>query len=1088
MRRLSLATCLAAIWAGFLHPALAVSEVELLNPQSPTNMPFSSGGAAAAINDTFTYNPIGDDYTDPSFLNSAQQGIDLPITTYGSNPQAIFMSFRDGDQNIGTDSTNFLTVDVNLNTGQTLDFLDIWGRTDYSGAEEDRHQNLEIRFYDESGGSSGSGALLGYVTDFDGVTAKDGANTPGSAFGRLEVASILNMTQRSEVASVEIDHVGSSTFLLLAEIRAASLGGIGPGANPVIDIDRTTGEIVLTNESADHSNFTFNAYSLRSANGEAAFVPQRWNSITDTGDRDSGGLIDGDDTWFKFTAPGSAMDLSESVSPAGNGVTLAANESISLGRAFRRNSIVEGLSAQLINEQDQIVNVMTRFHGTFQPGDFDFDQQVTPADLHLWESAFGIDFTADTDEDSDSDGSDFLAWQRYQSSTMISAHATQIPEPTSAMSLLVSTIFIIGCMYRTRIAEQHTCGSCCREVHLLTLQSLDATKPCVLRCIAVFLAAALFSVQVADSQTITPVGNQIVRLEKLVDGISGDLSGNTANTRRQYIPIDMTPLGDGRQLILTLSGHVRLLNANGTIVSGAYLDTTNSRTPSPNAQDFTQIGATSIAAHPGFGDPLSRGYGKFYTITSEIANSDVTADFSLNLSEGGNYAVDSVVNEWTIDPLAINSADQLTYTPDTGSLADTVSVREVLRSQRPGIIHTLADMAFDSNENLLITSGDGGGTAFPNTDGSANGQDRATNSQDPANIFGSILRIDPLSLPGDTRQTGGANNQYRIPADNFFAIDSDPNTRSEFFAYGLRSPYRMSVDRTTGEIFLGDVGEASREEINKIVNGGNYGWGAFEGTRTADTDLAAEATNPIDPLFELYHNISGQSEAVNVVGGFVYRGTAIPELHGMYVFADTGENEFTQPSNVLELYYGNPDSTATSTRDDFYQLQLELPDGLPDRIWSLAEDENGELYALVGPERIDLFNVTEGETDGGIWRILPALSPPLNGIEGDVNQDGIVSGDGTGLAAADDVAAFVAGWLSADHGTAYAQYTNGDLNLDGITDLDDWLILKRNHPAISTLSLGAVLANRVPEFSSITGLLLALGFAPSFRTWRQNYR
>ena len=164
-----------------------------------------------------------------------------------------------------------------------------------------------------------------------------------------------------------------------------------------------------------------------------------------------------------------------------------------------------------------------------------------------------------------------------------------------------------------------------------------------------------------------------------------------------------------------------------------------------------------------------------------------------------------MIHEWSIDPGAFN-ATSLTWTE--GGAGDTVTRREVLRSARPGIIHTLVDMAFDSNENLIIASGDGGGNAFPNTDGVAFNQDRFTNAQDPSNIFGSVLRIDPLTTgPGDTRATGGKQNQYYIPADNFGVTDGDANTPGETFAFGVRSPFRVNIDTVTDNIYIGDVGE-----------------------------------------------------------------------------------------------------------------------------------------------------------------------------------------------------------------------------------------------------------------------------------------
>jgi glucose/arabinose dehydrogenase len=590
-----------------------------------------------------------------------------------------------------------------------------------------------------------------------------------------------------------------------------------------------------------------------------------------------------------------------------------------------------------------------------------------------------------------------------------------------------------------------------RPLHGIMLQTITRFA------LSVFLLAA-WSVS-ANAQSPIPIGAARVRLQPIADGMNGVLTGNTANARKQYIPADMAPLGDGRQLIMTLGGHVRLLQADGTLASGAYLDTFNSNSPSPTAQDFTQIGNTSIATHPGFLNPASRGFGKFYTVTSERPE-NLPSDFD----DGVNSIVDSVLHEWTIAPAAITSATQLTL----AGPEQNVTRREVLRSQRPGIIHTLVDMAFTPDEYLILTSGDGGGNAFPNTSGEAFNQDPPTNAQDPRNIFGSILRIDPLAVPNDTRPTGGRLNQYYIHPNNFGFTDGNPDTHAETFAYGFRSPYRINVDEVTARIFIGDVGQGSREEINIVQNGGNYGWGAYEGTRLNRANLVPETGEPPaqGPLFELYHNLNGQSESVNVVGGFVYRGTAIPALQGMYVFADTGENEFTQPTNVLDMYYGDPNSSNASTRDELFQLQLELPPGvsLPDRIWSIAEDEAGELYILVGPRRDDVFNLSPGETDGAIYKLVASSVVP-NGIVGDVNQDGFVD--------ADDILSMKVGWYTAGHLTPLDQYTHGDLNFDGITDLRDMYIL--HEALLSAGGAGADAAgSNVPEPSALAVSLLAL--------------
>jgi hypothetical protein len=341
--------------------------------------------------------------------------------------------------------------------------------------------------------------------------------------------------------------------------------------------------------------------------------------------------------------------------------------------------------------------------------------------------------------------------------------------------------------------------------------------------------------------------------------------------------------------------------------------------------------------------------------------------------------------------------------------------------------------------------------------------------------MGSVLRIDPLALPGDSRPVGGRNGQYRIHPENWGVTDNNLGTPGETMAYGVRSPYRVTVDRATNDIYLSDVGESSREEINRITSGGNYGWGAYEGTLLVRPNLVPGPAEPghTPPLFELFHNLNGQSESVNIVGGFVYRGSAIPALQGKYVFADTGENEFTQSSNVVELYYGDPASSAASARDQLFKLQIELPAGVsfPDRVWSIAEDAAGEIYLLAGPSRGDFFTVGPGETDGSILKLIAPSGPP-NGIAGDVNQDGIVNHE--------DILEMKAGWYTDGHTTTFEKYTHGDLNFDGITNLQDLYLL--HEALLAATGMGDVHTENsfVPEADTMPLLAMALGIAGMF--------
>jgi len=184
------------------------------------------------------------------------------------------------------------------------------------------------------------------------------------------------------------------------------------------------------------------------------------------------------------------------------------------------------------------------------------------------------------------------------------------------------------------------------------------------------------------------------------------------------------------------------------------------------------------------------------------------------------------------------------------------SRREVLSIEQPGVGHNGGRLVFDDAGNLYIGSGDGGGS---------NGRD----AQDPSKLLGVILRVVPR-LDGDG---------YDIPPDNPFA--DGVQDRPEVWARGFRNPWGFSIDDETGDLWLGDVGNDDREEVDVIragERGGNYGWYFFEGTNQRHSD-APEGMIP--PVFDYPH-----SEGVAVMGGYVYRGEAIPALRGAYVFAD----------------------------------------------------------------------------------------------------------------------------------------------------------------------------------------------------------
>ncbi len=189
------------------------------------------------------------------------------------------------------------------------------------------------------------------------------------------------------------------------------------------------------------------------------------------------------------------------------------------------------------------------------------------------------------------------------------------------------------------------------------------------------------------------------------------------------------------------------------------------------------------------------------------------------------------------------------------SFAPVAGNPDVIRFDSEESNHNGGDIAFGPDGFLYVATGDGGGAGDPDPE---DGQNLGT-------LLGKILRLDVSSPP------------YAIPADNPFAGTAN---RAEIWAYGLRNPWRMSFDLQTGELWAGDVGQSTEEEIDRIVKGGNYGWDCREGSQSYDPD--PNCTPPyIEP--EVVH---GRSEARSITGGYVYRGSALASLANSYVYGD----------------------------------------------------------------------------------------------------------------------------------------------------------------------------------------------------------
>jgi glucose/arabinose dehydrogenase len=256
----------------------------------------------------------------------------------------------------------------------------------------------------------------------------------------------------------------------------------------------------------------------------------------------------------------------------------------------------------------------------------------------------------------------------------------------------------------------------------------------------------------------------------------------------------------------------------------------------------------------------------------------------------------------------------------TGRTADPASQRNVLELDQPQPNHNGGQLAFGPDGYLYIGFGDGG-AANDQGPGHASGG----NGQSLGTLLGKILRIDP-------RAAGG--REYSVPPDNPFVgvADAEP----EIWAYGLRNPWRFSFDAKTGDLWIGDVGQSAWEEIDFAAadaglnagRGDNFGWNIREG---AHAFRERAASNLIEPIYELSHD----DGACAITGGYVYRGRAVPQLEGTYLFTDYCAGELRALTRTGD------------GRARVRSLGIEMP-----TVSSFGEGPDGELYVLSQSEGI----------------------------------------------------------------------------------------------------------------------------------------
>ncbi len=349
-------------------------------------------------------------------------------------------------------------------------------------------------------------------------------------------------------------------------------------------------------------------------------------------------------------------------------------------------------------------------------------------------------------------------------------------------------------------------------------------------------------------------------------------------------PVHVTHAGDGsgRLFVVEQPGRIKIL-LNGSI-TGTFLDITD-RVNSNGSEE----GLLSVAFPPGFGPATPY----FYVYYTQVNGDNLVSRFSI----AGN--------------------------PD---LADPDSEQKILILSHPNYAnHNGGQIAFGPDGYLYIATGDGGG-----------GGDPQENAQNPGSLLGKLLRIDvnnqaPIPPTGDFKtylplslnQSSSPPQSYRIPADNPFV--GVPGYRQEIWALGLRNPWRFSFDRLIGDLYIGDVGQNTKEEINfqpsTSPGGENYGWNIMEGDLCYNSSTCNQ-DGLVLPVLTYRTNIDGQA----VTGGFVYRGSAYPNLQGIYFLGDWASGRI----------WGLRNTGGTWEHTELLDTSLAIS--------SFGEDEAGEIY------------------------------------------------------------------------------------------------------------------------------------------------
>jgi glucose/arabinose dehydrogenase len=420
----------------------------------------------------------------------------------------------------------------------------------------------------------------------------------------------------------------------------------------------------------------------------------------------------------------------------------------------------------------------------------------------------------------------------------------------------------------------------------------------------------------------------------------------------------ISPPGDASRLFVVEQKGTLLAIQNGGLVGTPALDIQSRIGSSFNpASANDERGFLGLAFHPGFNSATSAGFRTLYTFSSEPIPAGTTPTYITPNADPLNPAPQNyktVVAEW-----------KMSANPN---VVDPNSRREIISFGKNANNHNGGTIAFGPDGYMYLAIGDGGNAR----DVGPGHLEPGGNAQSLGNPYGKMMRFDPLNpaLTAGSPNPVSANGQYRIPTDNPF---QGAGQVPEIYAYGLRNPYRFAFDRENGQLILADVGQGTVEEIDRIVLGGNYGWAVKEGSflfdRSTGLVTAHSPGSPaglIDPIQGTLGSLEyDHDDGISITGGFVYRGSAIPELFGKYVFGDLALRNLP-PRVDGRLFYAD---LVTGEIKELLLPQFvdgKLPDGLT--VHGFGEDALGELYAAV-------TNTPANGTGGILFQLAPVPEP-----------------------------------------------------------------------------------------------------------------